>query len=187
MSDQPAFPTLSDDEMRESLELFATALASLSERVDVQTEMLGKVNLRATEARSAAVGAQKQTDPKLYGELMAKTVDNRIKDVSADLVATEHNLTVEIAKLVEVAAGVARQRADVLQDVGDREAKIAQFKARLPWFAGCLAILVLISVLVLPRFIAAFPSGCAVLGGLWTSTTTGVEICVQDSNDAWLW
>jgi len=27
--DQPAFPTLSDDEMRDSLELFATALAGM--------------------------------------------------------------------------------------------------------------------------------------------------------------
>lgn len=55
--DQPAFPTLSDDEMRDSLELFATALAGMSERIDEQGKLLAKVNLRATEARSAAVGA----------------------------------------------------------------------------------------------------------------------------------
>ena len=52
MADQPTFPTLSDDEMRDSLELFATALAGMFERIDEQGKLLSKVNLRATEARS---------------------------------------------------------------------------------------------------------------------------------------
>lgn len=34
----------------------------------------------------------------------------------------------EIARLVEVAVGVARQRVDALQDVDDREAKTSQFE-----------------------------------------------------------
>ena len=93
--DQPAFPTLSDDEMRDSLELFATALAGMSERMDEQGKLLAKVNLRATEARSAAVGAQEQTNPKLYGELIAKTVDAKLNEITADLIATEHNFSVE--------------------------------------------------------------------------------------------
>ncbi|MFT4960858.1 MAG: hypothetical protein ACI92Z_001943 [Paracoccaceae bacterium] len=44
--DQPAFSALSDDEMRESFELFATALASLSERIDVQN---GKLAIAAQQ------------------------------------------------------------------------------------------------------------------------------------------
>jgi hypothetical protein len=51
--------------------------------------MLAKVNPRATGPRSAAVGAQKQADPKLYGELIIVTVNTKIRDVSADLVATD--------------------------------------------------------------------------------------------------
>ena len=34
MTDQPTFPTLSDDKMRDSRELFATALAGMFERID---------------------------------------------------------------------------------------------------------------------------------------------------------
>jgi hypothetical protein len=97
--DQPALPTLSDDELRDSLELFATGLASLSERIDEQSKMLAKVNLRGTEARFAAVGAQSQTDSKVYGELIAKTVDKRIREIAADLDVTEHNLSAETHKL----------------------------------------------------------------------------------------
>jgi hypothetical protein len=49
--DQPALPTLLDDELRDSLELFATGLASLSERIYEQSKVLAKGNLRRTEAR----------------------------------------------------------------------------------------------------------------------------------------
>ena len=185
--DQPAFPTLSDDEMRDSLELFATALAGMSERMDEQGKLLAKVNLRATEARSAAVGAQDQTNPKLYGELIAKTVDAKLNDVTADLIATEHNFSVEREKLAGAVKHLTDQRADLINRICAREAKVERFKARLPWLAGGIAILFVVGLLVLPRFIAAYPSGCAVLGGFWTVTTTGVPICVQDSNDGWFW
>jgi hypothetical protein len=67
-----------------------------------------------------------------------------------------------------------------------RKAKVERFNAsRLPWLGGCLVILFVIVQLVLPRFIASFPSGCALLGGLWTATTTDVPICLQDANDGW--
>ncbi len=122
MADQTTFPTLSDDEMRDSLELFATALAGISERIDNQTEMLAKVNLRATEARSAAVGAQNQTDPKLYGELMAKTGDNRIREISTDLETTEHNLSVETQKLAGAIKHLTDQRSDLVKSLCGREA-----------------------------------------------------------------
>jgi len=74
-------------------------------------------------------------------------------------------LTVAVERLVS-------QRADIINRVCEREVKVERFKARLPWHIGCVAILFLVSLLVFPRFIAAFSSGCAVLGGLWTSTTT---------------
>ncbi|WP_390915558.1 hypothetical protein [Pseudosulfitobacter sp. SM2401] len=93
---------------------------------------------------------QDQTNPKLYGDLIAKTVDDKINDVVVDLI----------------------------NRICEREAKVERFKARPPWLAGGFAILFVVGLLVLPRFIAAFPSGCAVLGGLWTTTTTGVDACV---------
>ena len=118
---------------------------------------------------------------------MAKTVDNRIKDVSADLVTTEHNFSVENGKLAVAVQQLSDQRADLINRICARQTKVARFWARLPWFAGCVAVLLVAMTLVLPRFIASFPTGCGVLGGVWTSTTTGVDICVQDSNDAWFW
>jgi rubrerythrin len=54
--------------------------------MDEQGKLLAKVNHRATEARSADVAAQEQTNLKLYRELIAKTGDDKIIDVTADLI-----------------------------------------------------------------------------------------------------
>ena len=51
ISEQPEFPAFSDDELRETLDLMATVVASMSDRVDAQTKVLGRVNKTATEAR----------------------------------------------------------------------------------------------------------------------------------------
>lgn len=55
--DQPAFPTCSvSDAVHDCLELFATALAGMDE----QGKLLAKVNLRETEARSAASSGRRK-------------------------------------------------------------------------------------------------------------------------------
>ena len=59
-----ASPALPDDELRETLELLSTVMASVSDRVDAQTGVLDRVNKTATEARQAAFAARSQTDPK---------------------------------------------------------------------------------------------------------------------------
>lgn len=56
-------PALSDDELRETLEMIATVVASASDRVDDQTVVLDRVNKTATEARQAAFAAKAQTSP----------------------------------------------------------------------------------------------------------------------------
>jgi len=97
----------------------------------------------------------------------------------------------DLSSVANHAQGVLRKVEDngsaSYRAIWEREQKVDRFKARLPLLAGGLAVLFVVGLLVLPRFIAAYPSGCAVLGGLWTATTTGVPICVQDANDGWIW
>lgn len=45
-SDQPEFPTLSDNELRETLDLMATAVASMSNRIDGLTKIANKSRSR---------------------------------------------------------------------------------------------------------------------------------------------
>ena len=64
MTDQPDLPALSDDELRETLDLMATAIASMSNRIDDLTTVADKQIKVSTEARIAAFAARDQTDPK---------------------------------------------------------------------------------------------------------------------------
>ena len=127
-----------------------------------------------------AVGEQEQTSPKLYVELIAKIVDDKINDVLVDLVNTQHNFSVERANLAGAVKYLTDQRADLINRICERETKVELFNARLSCLAGGFVILFVVGLLVLPRFIVFFLSGCAVLGGVWITTTTGVEVCVHD-------
>ena len=64
MPDQPDLPALSDDDLRETLDLMATTVASMSDRIDDLTAVADKQIKVATEARIAAFAARDQTNPK---------------------------------------------------------------------------------------------------------------------------
>lgn len=110
MSDTPASPApLSEDDLREMLDLLATAVASISDRVDDQTRALDRMNKTATVARSAVFAARKQTDPEHYGEIVGATIDGRIGDtltrvgeMAGDLLRAS-NHTQEVFKKAEQA------------------------------------------------------------------------------------
>ena len=125
MSDTPASPTpLSDDDLRETLDLLATAIASISDRVDDQTRVLDRVNKTATEVCSAAFAAQKQTDPEHYGEIIGATIDGRIGDtftrvgqMAGDLLRAS-NHTQEVPRKVEDA------KSDTMRQLWEWEQKL---------------------------------------------------------------
>lgn len=75
-----ASPAPPDDELRETLDLLSTVMASVSDRVDANTQVLDRLNKTATEARQAAFAAKAQTDPKAYGDLLGETIDGKLKE-----------------------------------------------------------------------------------------------------------
>lgn len=176
--DQPEFPALSDDELRETLDLMATAVASMSNRIDALTTVANKQIEVSTEARIAAFAARDQTNPKKYGELVGATIDGRINDnlvrmgqMCVDLFDASNRAQVALKKVED-------DKSDALRAVWEREQKAERLKSRLPWFGLGAVVFALAMTLLLPRFIASFPSGCATLGGVWQTTTTGVNACV---------
>lgn len=185
MADQPELPALSDDEMRETLDLMATAIASMSNRIDDLTRVADKQIKVSTEARIAAFAARDQTDPDQYAEFAVTLIDERLSARMDQI----KELVVNITRASNHTQGVLKEaetdRTDAARAVWEREQKADRLKSRLPWFGLGAVVLALAMTVLLPRFIAAFPSGCAILGGVWTTTTTGVEVCVQDRNDAW--
>ncbi|MGR3640318.1 hypothetical protein [Alterinioella nitratireducens] len=173
-----ASPALSDDELRETLDLLSTVMASVSDRVDAQTEVLDRVNKTATEARQAAFAAKAQTDPKAYGELVGETIDGKIGDTLIRLARFAVDLGQQTMATERVLKQAEEDKLAILRQVRDRENRADRLKRLLPWFGLGVLVLALAMTIALPRFLASTPSTCAVLGAIWTATTEGVNACV---------
>ncbi|WP_299592906.1 hypothetical protein [uncultured Tateyamaria sp.] len=177
-SDQPDFPALSDKELSETLDLMATAVASMSDRIDALTRAADKQIKVSTDARIAAFAARDQTDPKAFGQLVGEVIDGEIDENLARMARMATDLLKVSKHTQDVLKKAEEDRSAAQRAIWEREQKVAQFKARLPWFGLGAVVLALTMTLLLPRFIASFPSGCAALGGIWQTTTTGVNACV---------
>ena len=178
MPDQPSFPSLSDDELRETLELLSTVMASVSDRVDDQTKALDRINKTATEARQAAFAAKAQTDPERYGALVGQTIDGHLSETLQRLEYATNHLDRGTKQTAEVLGQARQDQRDTLRSISNREERLRDWQARWPWFALGTVVLALAMSVALPRFMASHPSTCAIIGGVWTSTTTGTDACV---------
>lgn len=177
-SDQPEFPALSDAELRETLDLMATAVASMSDRIDALTAAADKQIKVSTEARIAAFAAKDQTDPRRYGEALAKTLNAGLGQVATDMAEIVRRLALQTDKTLGALARSEDDRSSALREVFERERKAERLKRRLPWFGLGALVLALVMTVTLPRLMAGNVSMCTVLGASWTTTTTGVDACV---------
>jgi hypothetical protein len=134
MSSPDKPPALSDDELRETLEMIATVVASVSDRVDDKTVVLDRVNKTATEARQAAFAAKAQTSPKNYGKVIAETLGQHlagaisIMDRSANALDRKTDTTFGVLNQAE------KDKWDVINGIRAREHKVDLFNDRRRWF-----------------------------------------------------
>ena len=178
MPEQPSFPSLSDDELRETLELLSTVMASVSDRVDDQTKALDRINKTATEARQAAFAAKAQTAPENYGKVIAETLGQHLADAISTMDRSANALDRKTDSTIGVLNKAEKDKWDVINGIRARERKVELFNDRRRWFALGAVVLALALSVVLPRFLASYPATCAVMGGVWTTTTTGTDACV---------
>lgn len=175
--DQPEFPALSDDEIHKSLDDIATLLSNQGNRLDEQTKMLNRLREVATEARQAAFAAREQTDPEQYADFAVTLMEDRtgkiidrMNDVASGLIRAS-NHTATVLKEAE------QDRSATQRQLWKRELKLDQLKHRLPWVGLGALILALAMTVALPRFLASYGLTCAVLGGVWTTTSTNTDVC----------
>ena len=178
MSDT-ASPALSDDELRETLDLLSTVLASVSDRVDAQTGTMDRLVKTATEARQAAFAARSQTDPEHYGELVGETIDGKIRETLNSIIQSVNELDQTTNQTVGVLAQAEKDKWDVINAIRAREVKVERFKSRLPWFGLGAVVLALVLSATLPRFSAINGATCAVFGGQWLTASSGGFACVH--------
>ncbi|WP_209599750.1 hypothetical protein [Ruegeria sp. HKCCSA071] len=180
MNDQSPSPApLSDEELRETLDMVGTVLASVSDRVDDQTRVLDRVHKTATEARQAAFAAQTQTDPEHYGDLVGHAINARVRgsleaiSQVADALGAQSRHTDAVLKKAE------QDKWEVFKDIREQEREIECSKTRLSWFGLGVVVLALTMTVTLPRFSAYNSTTCGVFGGVWTQTMDGYPACVH--------
>lgn len=177
-SDQPEFPALSDAELRETLDLMATAVASMSDRIDALTRVSNKQIKVSTEARIAAFAAKDQTDPKRYGELIGQTVHARLSESLKRLDAASADVLKGVQHAQASHQETTTAHSDTLRLMNEHRQDLQKDRKLLPWVSLSVVGLALVLTVTLPRFMASNASTCAVLGATWTTTSTGVDACV---------
>ena len=169
-------PALSDAELHETLDLLATVVASVSDRVDAQTEALDRLTKTTAETRQAAFAAKTQTDPKYVADHLGGAVDEKLADalILLELHAGFGEDRDEAQKQLDELTSL---KADLLDSI--RAEKAQRWRSRAPFIALGGLILALAFSIVLLRVMAASSTGCAVLGGEWLSAnTSGRLACV---------
>jgi hypothetical protein len=177
-SDQLDLPALSDDELRETLDLMATAVASMSNRIDGLTTVGNKQIEVSTEARIAAFAAREQTNPEKYGELIGRTVDGGIAGSLKRLNKAAGVLLDSAERSSASFQETTTQHSNTLRLIQELREEQQSDRRWLSWVGLGGVVLALVLTVALPRFLTSYPSTCAVLGASWTTTTTGVDACV---------
>ena len=183
MSDHSPSPSpLSDDDLREVLDMVGTVLASVSDRMDEQTSTMDRLVKTATEARQAAFAAQKQTDPEQYGALISQAVEGKIADPLNHMVRVANAVGQQSRHTEKVLKKAEEDKWDVLNSIRERENQVDRVKRRLPWLALAAAVLALALTITLPRVSVITPTACGIFGGSWARTTEGNPACVFYKN-----
>lgn len=178
MSDDEASPTPFEIELRETLERLGDLSLKLNDRVEEQTKAISHSTTMTNEARRAAEATKQQTDPDQYAEYAVEVIDKRLEKRMQDIKQTASDLLRASNYTREVLSKADQDRTEAQRQLWEQERKLAQFRSHLRWLGLGAAVLVLVLTLLLPRFLASYGPTCAVIGGVWTTTTTGVDACV---------
>lgn len=178
-SDKPDRPPLSLDELRETLDRLGDLSLRLNDRVEEQTKVIGHATTMANEARRAAEATRQQTDPDQYAEYAVEVIDKRLEKRMQDIKQTASDLLRASNYTREVLSKAEEDKSAAQRQLWKQERKLDEFKSRLRWLVPGAVVLVVVLTLLLSRFLADFEVGCVVLGGTWTQTTTGVDVCVR--------
>lgn len=174
MSSRPSAPPASSDaELRETLDLLGTLMASVSDRVDAQTEALGRLSKTAAEARQAAFAARSQTDPKLFDAAMSEATRTGLNPTLDTLQRANTALLrgVDLAQTELKDAG--KTKMELLKRLMAEYERLRWWRQHLPLLGLGAVLLLALFTLALPRFVALYPTVCWVLGGYWGDILNG--------------
>ena len=158
-------PALSDADLAETLDLLATVVASVSDRVDAQTAALDRLTKTTAEARQAAFAAQSQTDPMLFAKPIGQAVREQLEIPLDRLDALHVGFSDNSRQSLHRLSELVTAKADLLHALQAETAKAQRWSKRLPFMAISALVLVLVLSITLPRVFTTNPTLCVILGG----------------------
>lgn len=183
----PKPPPLSDAELRETIDLLSTVVASMSERLDQQTKTLGWLVQAAELTQKAALMAKKQTDPARFAEELGNKIDAPIWKI-VDAFTRLHSTQLADARSAK------KQAEDFLDAQRDTHDKIHDLalehvaRKKHIWFIALSALVVVLGLsIALPRFLAGYGWGCGYIGGTWSSASGTDGVCVFYAGKLAVW
>lgn len=174
----PKPPALSDAELRETIDLLSTVVASMSERLDQQTKSIGWLMQVAELTQKAALMAKKQTDPARFAEELGNKIDAPIWKI-IDALTRLHNTQLADAKATKkTAEDLLDAQRDTHDKIHDLALEYATRKKHI-WFIALSALVIALGLsLALPRFLVGHGWGCEAMRGAWSSASGSDGICV---------
>lgn len=172
-------PALSDDALRETLDLLGTVVANMAGKLDRHSEILADVQQTALESRDAAQAAKAHSDPQRYGRHIGQELDKALDAALDRLEGLQSGFATDRQETRRTLEKLVREEEAVLQHLRDDLEKAGRWKRRVPFIAFFGLVLALGLTIVLPRFMVANGLGCVVLGGEWLrGPETGKDACV---------
>ncbi|MBP1807614.1 hypothetical protein [Rubellimicrobium aerolatum] len=159
------------NDLTRTLDVLATIVASVSDRVDGQTDALGKLTGTAAETRQAAFAARAQSDPGKLAAEVGQALDRVLLPRLGELSGAVERLG-RMSEERNAYGKLQGQVMDLGRDLRHARERAALWRARLPGIGLAALLLVLALLVLMPRFVMAHPVGCRLLGGDWRDWST---------------
>lgn len=173
-----ALPTLSDAALRETLDLMGQVVANMSGKLDRHALILTRMQSTAQESRDAALKAQAQTDPRLYGNHIGNELDKAMDRTLDRLEALQSGFATDRQETRQFLNQIEQHEERMLIRLRDELETTRRWKKRIPFLAIAGLVLALGLSIALPRVLAGNSTTCTVLGGEWMGSTSGQRGCV---------
>lgn len=170
LSDGTAVLATELNDVTQTLDLLATIVASVSDRVDGQTTALGKLTGTAAETRQAAFAARAQADPGKLAAEVGQALDKALLPRLRELAGAVERLD-RAGGDRESLTQLRGQASDFARDLRHARERAALWRARLPGIGAATLLLVLALLVLTPRFMADHPATCRLMGGEWRDYT----------------
>ncbi len=179
-ADKPDRPSISLDELRETLDRLGDLSLDLNDRVEEQTKSIKHATTMTNEARRAAEATKQQTDPDHYAEFAVSLIDDRMDKAMAQMNEASQGLSQASHQAQSVLKQTENDLSATQRRLWEREQKLDQWKSRWWLFALGALVVALAMTVTLPRFLATNEFTCELMVGfVWTVESGRGAPCVR--------